>query len=149
VSYRKGEKMNTLTPRPEQIQQNWILIDATDQPLGRLSTKVASILRGKTKPYFVPNIDCGDYVIIINAEKVLVTGSKALQKVYQDYSGYQGGLRKTSYARMIENKPEDIIRRAVKGMMPKNILGRQMVSKLKIYAGSEHPHEAQKPIALS
>jgi large subunit ribosomal protein L13 len=140
--------LKTLTPSPDQIHQSWILIDATDQPLGRLSTKVASILRGKTKPYFVPNIDCGDYVVIINAEQVLVTGSKALQKVYQDYSGFPSGLRTTSYARMLENKPEDIILRAVKGMMPKNVLGRQMLSKLKIYAGSEHPHEAQKPVAL-
>ncbi len=141
--------MKTLTPRPDQIQHNWILIDATDQTLGRLSTKVASILRGKNKPYFVPNIDCGDYVVIINAEKVVVTGSKELQKVYQDYSGFPSGLRETSYAHMRENKPEEIIRRAIKGMMPKNVLGRQMMTKLKIYTGSEHPHEAQKPVALS
>ncbi len=141
--------MKTLTPKPDQIQHNWILIDATDQTLGRLSTKVASILRGKTKPYFAPNLDCGDYVVIINAEKIVVTGSKELQKVYQDYSGFPGGLRETSYANMRENKPEEIIRRAVKGMMPKNILGRQMMTKLKIYTGSEHPHEAQKPVALS
>lgn len=141
--------MKTFTPRPGEIQQNWYVIDAENQTLGRLSTKIASILRGKNKPYFSPNIDTGDYVVVINAEKVNLTGSKALQKVYQNYSGYPSGLKITSYARMVTKKPEEIIMHAVKGMLPKNTLGSQMFTKLKVYAGSEHPHAAQKPVTLS
>jgi len=109
---------------------------------------VASILRGKNKPYFSPNIDTGDYIVIINAEKVTLTGSKALQKVYQNFSGYPSGLKETSFKRMVTNKPEEIIIHSVKGMLPKNALGRQMLTKLKVYAGSEHPHTAQKPVTL-
>ncbi len=140
--------MKTFTPRPGEIQQNWYIIDAENQTLGRLSTKVASILRGKNKPYFSPNIDTGDFIVIVNAEKVNLTGSKALQKVYQNYSGYPSGLKETSYKRMVANKPEEIIIHSVKGMLPKNALGRQMIKKLKVYAGTDHPHTAQKPVIL-
>ncbi|HOE91233.1 MAG TPA: 50S ribosomal protein L13 [Candidatus Cloacimonadota bacterium] len=141
--------MKTFTPRPSEIDQQWYIIDATDKTLGRISTQVAAILRGKNKPYFTPNIDTGDYVVIINADKVAVTGSKALQKVYKSFSGYPGGLREVSFKRMVAKKPEEIIIHSVKGMLPKNVLGRQMIKKLKVYAGSEHPHTAQKPTTLS
>jgi large subunit ribosomal protein L13 len=141
--------MKTLTPKPAEITQGWQLIDASDMTLGRLASAVATILRGKNKPYFVPNIDTGDFVVVINAEKVKATGCKALQKVYEDFSGYPSGLHTTSYARMMSEKPEEIIVRAVKGMLPKNALGRQMLSKLKVYAGPTHPHEAQKPVQFT
>ncbi len=138
--------MKTLTPKPGQIDQGWHLIDASDMTLGRLATQIASILRGKNKPYFVPNIDTGDFIVVINAEKVRISGSKFLQKFYKDYSGYPSGLRETPYARMIQENPEQIIQRAVKGMLPKNTLGRQMITKLKVYSGQEHPHQAQQPV---
>ncbi len=141
--------MKTFTPRPGEIKQDWYVIDASDLTLGRLCTKVASILRGKNKPYFSPNLDTGDYVVIINAEKVALTGSKALQKMYKDYSGYPGGLKETPYKRMVVSKPEDIITRAIKGMLPKGPIGSKMISKLKVYAGNQHPHGAQKPATLS
>ncbi len=140
--------MKTLTPKPEDIRRDWYVIDAEGQTLGRVATKIASILRGKNKPYFVPNIDCGDFVVVINAEKVGVTGTKADSKVYQNYSGYPSGLKETSFKRMLSSKPEEIIRSAVKGMLPKNTLGRQMFKKLKVYAGAEHPHAAQQPKTL-
>ena len=141
--------MKTLTPRPCDIKQDWYEVDAADQTLGRLCTKVASVLRGKNKTYFSPNLDCGDFVVIVNAEKVVLTGSKELQKSYQNYSGFPGGLKITSYKRMMENKPEEIILRAIKGMLPKNSLGRQMITKLKVYTGDTHPHSAQKPVKLT
>jgi len=140
--------MKTLTPRPGDIKRDWYVIDAADQVLGRLATQAAHLLRGKNKTYFSPNLDCGDFVIVVNAEKVTLTGSKELQKIYQDYSGYPGGLKERPFKRMIAEKPEEVIFRAVKGMLPKNSLGREMITKLKIYAGAEHPHEAQKPVAL-
>lgn len=140
--------MKTLTPSPKDIQHNWYIVDATGLPLGRLSTKVASILRGKSKPYYAANLDTGDYVIVINAEKVRVTGLKALQKVYQTFSGYPSGLKETPYAKIMEEHPERIIEHAVKGMMPKTTLGRAMFKKLKVYAGTEHPHAAQQPVEL-
>jgi len=140
--------MKTLTPTPDQIHRDWYVIDAEGQTLGRIATKIASILRGKNKPYFATNLDCGDFVVVINAEKVGVTGSKADAKVYQNYSGYPGGLREVSFKRMLDSKPEEIIRSAVKGMLPKNTLGRQMFKKLKVYAGTEHPHTAQQPKTL-
>jgi len=141
--------MKTLIPKADQIDQKWYLVDANDVVLGRLSTQVASILRGKKKPYFAPNIDAGDFVVVINAEKVRVTGNKELQKVYQRYSGYNSGLKTISYRRMISEKPEEIILHAVKGMLPKNILGRQIFRKLHVYAGENHPHTAQKPMKIS
>ncbi|OQY39150.1 MAG: 50S ribosomal protein L13 [Candidatus Cloacimonetes bacterium 4572_65] len=140
--------MKTLTPKPDQIRRDWYVIDAEGKTLGRIASKIASILRGKNKPYFVPNIDCGDYVVVINAEKIGVTGTKADQKEYQNYSGFPSGLRITPYKKMLSTKPEEIIRSAVKGMLPKNILGRQMFKKLKVYAGNEHPHDAQQPKTL-
>jgi large subunit ribosomal protein L13 len=140
--------MKTLTPRPSDITQDWYEIDASEQTLGRLCTKVASILRGKNKTFFSPNLDCGDYVVIINAEKVILTGSKELQKIYQRYSGYPDGLKKIPYKRMMTEHPTQIIFKAVKGMLPKNSLGRQMISKLKVYADDKHPHNPQKPVKL-
>lgn len=141
--------MKTLTPKADQIKQDWYVVDATDMVLGRLATKVASVLRGKNKPYFSPHLDTGDFVIIINAEKIKLTGSKELSKTYQRYSGYPDGLTVIPFKRMLEKKPEEIIIHAVKGMLPKNILGRQIIQKLKVYAGAEHPHQAQKPQPLS
>ncbi len=141
--------MKTLTPKQEQIRQDWLLIDAEDQPLGRLSTRVASLLRGKHKPYFAPHLDTGDYVIVINADKVKLTGTKELNKTYKTYSGYPGGYKEIPFARLKAKKPEEIIIKAVKGMLPKNPLGRQLIQKLKVYTGTEHPHEAQKPQVIS
>ena len=141
--------MKTLTPRPCDIKRDWYVIDASEQILGRLVTKVAHLLRGKNKTYFSPNLDCGDYVVITNAEKIVLTGSKELQKTYQNYSGYQGGLKKIPFKRMVAEKPEEVIFRAVKGMLPKNSLGREMIKKLKVYAGNEHQHNAQKPVTLT
>jgi len=141
--------MKTLTPRPGDITRDWYEIDAADQTLGRLSTKVASLLRGKNKTFFSPNLDCGDFVVVYNADKVVLTGSKELQKEYQSYSGYPGGLKKVSYKRMQADKPEDVIIKAIRGMLPKNSLGRQMIGKLKVYVGESHPHTAQKPKKLT
>ncbi len=141
--------MKTLIPKAAQIQHNWYVVDATDQVLGRISTHIASVIRGKNKTCFSPHLDTGDFVIVINADKVRLTGNKELQKTYQRYSGYQSGLKTISYKRMMAEKPEEIIRHAVKGMLPKNILGRQLLQKLKIYAGDQHPHQAQKPETLS
>ncbi|MCL2063012.1 MAG: 50S ribosomal protein L13 [Candidatus Cloacimonetes bacterium] len=141
--------MKTLTPKPCDIKRGWYLIDASEQTLGRLSTKVAHILKGKNKTYYVPHLDCGDFVIIINADKVVLTGSKELQKEYQSYSGYPGGLKRIPYKRMLSERPENVIFKAVKGMLPKNSLGRQMIKKLKIYIEDTHPHSAQKPEMLS
>ena len=140
--------MKTLTPKPGDIERTWYVIDATDQPLGRLSSKIASILCGKHKPYYARNIDTGDYVIVINAEKVKVTGLKSIQKVYHSFSGYPSGLKDIPYSRMLEKNPTKIIEHSVRGMMPKTILGDAMFKKLKVYAGNEHPHSAQKPVEL-
>jgi large subunit ribosomal protein L13 len=141
--------MRTETPKADQIKHDWYLVDATDQVLGRLATKVASIIRGKNKPYFSPHLDTGDYVIVINAEKIKLTGSKELKKTYKRYSGYPSGLREIPFLRMKDRNPERIIEHAVKGMLPKNILGRSLMNKLKIYPGNEHPHQAQSPKPLS
>ncbi|MDO9577015.1 MAG: 50S ribosomal protein L13 [Candidatus Cloacimonadales bacterium] len=141
--------MKTAAPKANQIQQNWYLVDATDMVLGRLATQVASILRGKNKPYFSPHLDTGDFIVVINAEKIRLTGNKELSKTYQRYSGYPGGRTEIPYKKMLEEKPEEIILHAVKGMLPKNILGRLIIQKLKVYAGSEHPHGGQKPQILS
>ena len=141
--------MKTATPKAEQIKQDWYLIDASEQVLGRLATKVATLLRGKNKPYFSPHLDTGDFVIVINAEKIRLTGNKEILKTYKRYSGYPGGLSEIPYKRMLLEKPEDIIQHAVKGMLPKNILGRKLIRKLKIYKGNEHPHSAQNPQAIS
>ena len=140
--------MKTLTPKPGDIERAWYVIDATDQPLGRLSSKIASILCGKHKPYYARNIDTGDYVIVINAEKVKVTGLKSIQKVYHSFSGYPSGLKDVPYSRMLEKNPTKIIEHSVRGMMPKTVLGDAMFKKLKVYTGNEHPHSAQKPVEL-
>lgn len=132
----------------ETVERKWYLVDATGQTLGRLASEVAAVLRGKNKPTFTPHVDTGDYVIIINAEKIKVSGKKAEQKVYKSYSGYIGGLKETSYKEMLEKKPEDILYIAIKGMLPKNSLGRQMVKKLRVYKGAEHDQVAQQPEVL-
>jgi large subunit ribosomal protein L13 len=144
----KAKLQKTFTPTPADIKREWFVVDATDQTLGRLASDVAVILRGKHKPTYAPHVDGGDFVVIINAEKVAVTGNKAEQKVYHRHSGYPGGLRELSFAQMQERYPERIIENAVRGMIPKNRLGRQVLTKLKVYAGSEHPHGAQKPQPL-
>ncbi len=141
--------MRTITPKQDQIKQDWILIDAEGQTLGRLSTKIAGLLRGKHKPYFTPHLDTGDFVVVINADKVKLTGNKELQKTYKRYSGYPGGLREISFERMKQDKPEEIIIHAVKGMLPKNTLGKKLLLKMKVYCGPEHPHQAQKPAPLA
>ena len=139
---------NTYMQKKEEVSRNWYVIDATDMTLGRLAAKVATILRGKHKPTYTPHIDCGDYVIVVNASKVNLTGNKLDKKIYYNHSGYPGGLRERTARTMIENYPEEMIERAVKGMLPKGRLGRQMYKKLYVYAGSEHPHQAQQPVEL-
>ena len=141
--------MKTETPKADMIKQDWYLVDAKDMVLGRLATQIATILRGKNKPYFSPHLDTGDYVVVINAEKVRLTGNKELQKNYKRYSGYPDGQTVIPFKRMIQEHPERIIEHAVKGMLPKNILGRQIFTKLKVYAGTEHPHIAQTPKLLN
>ena len=136
---------NTYMQKKEEISRNWYVIDATDMTLGRLATKAATILRGKHKPTFTPHVDCGDFVIVVNASKVNLTGNKMDAKIYRNHSGYPGGLRERTAREMKENYPEEMIERAIKGMLPKGRLGRQMYRKLHVYAGAEHPHTAQQP----
>ena len=135
----------TYSPKPEEIQRDWVIIDATDIVLGRLASHAATLLRGKHKPTFAPHMDMGDFVIIINAEKVAVTGSKLAQKKAYRHSGYPGGLTATSYTDMLEKHPTRAVEKAIRGMLPKNTLGRDQFRKLKVYAGAEHPHAAQQP----
>lgn len=135
----------TRSVRKEDVQHDWWVVDAAGQTVGRLATQVATLLRGKHKPSFTPHVDCGDFVIVINADKVKVEGKRAEQKEYFHYTGYPGGGRVRSFQQMLENKPEEIIELAVRGMLPKNRLGRVINGKLKVYRGSEHPHEAQQP----
>jgi large subunit ribosomal protein L13 len=137
--------VSTYYAKPGEVQREWLLVDATDKVLGRLATQIAAILKGKTKPQYTPHTDVGDFVIVINADKVRLTGNKADQKTYYSHSGYPGGLKEVPYERMLERHPERIIEKAVKGMLPKNTLGRMMGKKLKVYAGPEHPHTAQNP----
>ena len=140
--------MNTFMQKKETVERKWYVIDAEGQNLGRLATKAAHILRGKHKVTFTPHIDCGDYVIVINASKINLTGNKLDKKMYYNHSGYPGGLRERTAKVMVENYPEEMIERAVKGMLPKGRLGRQMYKKLFVYAGAEHEQTAQKPIEL-
>jgi large subunit ribosomal protein L13 len=140
--------MQTYHAKPGEVERKWVIIDATDQILGRLSTRIASILRGKTKPQYTSHVDVGDFVLVINAEKVRVTGGKAHTKEYFHHTGHPQGKTWTPYEVLKKDHPERIIERAVKGMMPRTRLGRQQLSKLKVYAGSNHPHEAQQPQAL-
>ena len=137
--------MKSYIAKPAEVERKWYVIDAEDKTLGKIASEVASILRGKKKPIYTPHVDTGDYVIVINAEKVRVTGKKEEQKIYKSHSGYPGGLKETTLRGLRAKKPEEIIRHAVKGMMPKGKLGRQMFKKLKVYAGPEHPHTAQNP----
>ena len=140
--------MKSYIAKPAEVERKWYVIDAEDKTLGKIASEVASILRGKKKPIYTPHVDTGDYVIVINAEKVRVTGKKEEQKIYKSHSGYPGGLKETTLRELRAKKPEEIIRHAVKGMMPKGKLGRQMYKKLKVYAGPEHEHAAQKPEVL-
>ncbi len=140
--------MKTLSAKKEDLKRTWYVIDATGLVLGRLVSQVASVLRGKHKPIYTPHVDTGDHVIVINAEKILMTGDKWQDKKYYHHSGYIGGIKMTNAQKLLKRKPEFIIEHAVKGMLPKNPLGRQMFRKLKVYAGDKHPHEAQQPQTL-
>jgi large subunit ribosomal protein L13 len=138
--------VRTFSPKPGDITRQWHVIDATDVVLGRLATQAATLLRGKHKPVYAPHVDTGDYVVIINADKVHLTGNKRTQKLAYRHSGYPGGLRSVRYEDLLQKAPEKAVEKAIKGMLPKNTLGRQMFGKLKVYAGSEHPHGAQQPV---
>lgn len=140
--------MKTYTAKPETVERDWFIVDAENKTLGRLSTEIARRLRGKHKPEYTPHVDTGDYIIVINAEKVYVSGNKKTDKMYHHHTGYPGGLKSISFDKLIEKAPERVIESAVKGMLPKNPLGRAMYQKMKVYAGSEHPHKAQQPKTL-
>ncbi len=140
--------MKTFAAKPAEVRRDWYLVDAADKTLGRLATEIALRLRGKHKPVYTPNVDTGDYIIVINAEKVRVTGNKRTDKMYHRHTGYIGSLKSMSFEKLIEHAPERAIQFAVKGMLPKNSLGRQMIKKLRVYAGGEHDHQAQQPIPL-
>ncbi|MBA2580941.1 MAG: 50S ribosomal protein L13 [Thermoleophilaceae bacterium] len=137
--------MKTYVATPSTRERNWLVVDASGRTLGRLATQIADALRGKRKPDYTPHCDVGDFVIVVNAEKIAVTGKKLEEKLYHRHSGYPGGLRTRTLAEMLERRPEEVIRKAVKGMMPRNRLARVQITKLKVYAGPEHPHVAQKP----
>ncbi|MCI8532187.1 MAG: 50S ribosomal protein L13 [Lachnospiraceae bacterium] len=141
--------MNSFMANPAKVERKWYVVDATGYTLGRLASEVAKVLRGKNKPVFTPHIDTGDYVVIVNAEKIKVTGKKLDQKIYYHHSEYVGGMKETTLREMLAKKPEKVVELAVKGMLPKGPLGRQMFTKLHVYAGPEHPHAAQKPEALT
>jgi large subunit ribosomal protein L13 len=140
--------MSTRIPSAKEIQRKWFVLDASGKTLGRLATQAANVLSGKLSPLYTPYIDTGDHVVIINAEKIVLTGLKADQKLYRRYTGFPGGLREESFIKLLERRPEAIIEQAVKGMLPKSKLGRQMATKLKVYKGDKHPHQAQKPEPL-
>ncbi|MGQ9925920.1 MAG: 50S ribosomal protein L13 [Chloroflexaceae bacterium] len=137
--------MKTYHQRPAEVQRDWYVVDATDQVLGRLATHIATLLRGKHKPTYTPSIDGGDFVIVVNCEKIKIMGKKADQKIYYRHTGYPGGLKATPYKMMLAKHPDRILRNAVKGMLPKNRMGRHLLTKLRIYAGPRHPHAAQQP----
>ena len=140
--------MKTYSAKSHEVQGDWYVVDATDKVLGRLSVELARRLRGKHKPEFTPHVDIGDYLVVINADKIAVTGNKARDKIYHHHTGYVGNLKSASFAKMMETHPERVIEIAVKGMLPKNSLGRSMFKKLKVYAGANHPHSAQQPQPL-
>jgi len=140
--------VKTYVATPSDRQRNWLLVDATGQTLGRLATQIADALRGKTKPQYTPHIDTGDFVVVINAEKISVTGQKRTEKKYYRHSGYPGGMKERTLQEMLDRRPEEVIRLAVRGMLPKNRLARKQLTKLKVYAGPEHPHRAQKPVPM-
>ena len=134
--------------KSEEVKKDWWVIDSSDQTLGRLASNIATILRGKNKPTYTPNVDTGDFVVVVNAEKIVVTGKKLTDKMYHSHSGYPGGLKTTSLEKLLKEKPARVIENAVWGMIPRNTLGRKQITKLKVYAGAEHPHQAQQPKAL-
>ena len=140
--------MKTYSPKPEDISRDWFVVDADDKILGRLATAIATRLCGKHKPEYAPHMDMGDFVVVVNAEKIKVTGRKLDQKMYYNYSGYPGGLRERTLKAVLETKPEEVIMLAVRGMLPKNKIGRAQLKKLKVYAGPEHPHASQQPQQL-
>ena len=141
--------MKTYSAKTGEVNQDWFVVDAADKTLGRLASEIAHRLRGKHKAEYTPHVDTGDYIVVINAEKIRVTGAKATDKMYHRHTGYPGGLKSISFEKLVEKAPERIIQGAVKGMLPRNPLGRAMFKKLKVYAGSEHPHAAQQPQALN
>jgi large subunit ribosomal protein L13 len=145
MAARLSHAMKTYVANPQTRERNWLVVDAEGQTLGRLSTQIADALRGKRKPEYTPHVDTGDFVVVINCEKVAVTGAKRTQKRYYRHSGYPGGLRSRTFEEMIERRPDEVIRHAVKGMLPRNRLARKQLTKLKVYAGPEHPHQAQMP----
>ena len=140
--------MKTFVAKEHEIEKKWYLIDAKDKVLGRLASEIATVLRGKNKPIFTPHMDAGDYVVVVNADKVILTGDKLEKKIYYHHSGYVGGLKETTAKDMLLKRPTNLIKFAVKGMLPKNSLGRRQLTKLKIYTGQDHPHQAQKPEKL-
>ena len=141
--------MKTEVAKAENVKRDWYLVDAQDIVLGRLATQIAGVLRGKNKAIFTPSVDTGDFVIVVNAEKIALTGRKLDDKIYYSHTGFPGGLKEITAGKLLEKKPEDIIRKAVKGMLPKNKLARHMLKKLKVYAGASHPHDAQQPKNLA
>jgi large subunit ribosomal protein L13 len=141
--------MKTFSAKPQDVERGWFVVDATDQILGRLASEVARRLRGKHKPIFTPHIDTGDFIIVINADKVKLSGRKWEQKTYYHHSGYPGGIKSVVAKKLVEKSPEELVKKAVWGMLPKNRLGRKLIKKLKVYAGSEHPHTAQQPQELT
>ena len=140
--------MKTFSAKPQNVEHNWLLVDAEGLTLGRMAAEIASRLRGKHKPEYTPHVDTGDFVVVINAEKVVVTGNKAKGKMYHSHSGFPGGIKSMPFGKLIEKAPERVIKLAIKGMLPSNPLGRAMFKKLKVYAGNEHPHTAQQPQTL-
>jgi large subunit ribosomal protein L13 len=140
--------MKTFSAKPQNVEHNWLLVDADGQTLGRMAAEIASRLRGKHKPEYTPHVDTGDFIVVVNAEKVRVTGNKTKNKMYHHHTGYPGGLKTFSFENLIERSPERVLKLAVKGMLPRTPLGRAMFKKLKVYAGNEHPHAAQQPQAL-
>ena len=140
--------MKSYMARPLEVERRWYVVDAEGQTLGRLATEIARLLRGKNKPQYTPHVDTGDFVVVVNAEKISVTGAKRQEKLYHRHSGYPGGLKTRTLNDMLERRPEEVIRHAVKGMLPRNRLARKQITKLKIYAGPDHPHAAQKPTPM-
>lgn len=140
--------MKTFVAKPESVERDWYVVDAADKTLGRLATEIAVRLRGKHKPEYTPHVDTGDYIVVVNADKITVTGNKAKGKIYYNHSGYVGGLKETTFEKLLAKNPEQVIERAVKGMLPKGPLGRAMFRKMKVFAGPEHTHQAQQPQVL-
>lgn len=148
IQIRVNLTMKTFVAKPETVQRDWYVVDAADKTLGRLAAEIALRLRGKHKPEYTPHVDTGDYIVVVNAEKIAVTGNKAKDKIYYSHSGYPGGLKDTTFEKLIAKKPEMVLEKAVKGMLPKGPLGRAMFRKLKVYTGAEHNHAAQQPQVL-